>query len=1435
MPLVVCCLKLPFRDTKFWTTITVYSVYVAELKMLTTEKEKQGKRHLIKKTVMLVLLLLCALCLSILCACGKTSNIITPNKEEDSGNSDDSTGHTHNFCEIIDNKYLIEEANCQHGNIYYMFCECGEMAKDTFDDGKKTEHKYEKSQKSSADCENPNVYYMCCADCGEANYDLTFTDGKALGHSYQELPSDNCLLSSANCENAAVYYKSCERCGVKSSETFTYGKPSGNHNYIEVVDKNYLFTEATCENYPVYYKKCSICGASSGFDTGEIFEDTTATKGEHSFHNERTEKKYLKESATCTHGNIYYYSCEYCTTSSKDITNDTFDDWQTVDHDYIENATEETKYSDATCTEPATYYKTCSMCGEKSWETFTYGNALGHNFVEEKSADYIETFATCTQKAVYYKHCTRCDATGETFEGDMLPHTFTRQETTKDTLKSKGNCQTKSVYYCTCANCSAISDTETFEYVYGSHDYQDIVDESNLIQAAECLRGAFYYKKCAVCGERAEENNYSIYTFTTAALGHHFVEYTPAYTYDGLATEATCETPAKYYKKCDRSNCNAYATDEDTFEYGEPLGHNMWDTYHYKATLSDTNYITSECQRDNCSHTETKSLIVPENSNIYNFIFDSSIYQEGTTLYCKIIGYKTFYGDDRDKNLVVPETWSGAEIRYLSISGENNTVETITLNNTMETCHVGSFNALKRVVSNHEASIDVGINVPKCFTCSGTIETYKGHGSPAIEFYDYVEEKTNADYEYVLCKNADGYYISIKKYLGSSELVEIPETIDGYPVKYLAARSFESTTIKKIIVPTCVETAVKPFGNDPSNYYGTMSLERVYMKGQNCPDGWNDIYNGTWQANTRSYLYYYGVKKVGTHKRTSLISFDYIIYNDGTIDKAMIDRVILTESESESASDFYFTQPDAIEGVDVTVIGTNAFKDETLLRNITMSKIVEIKDNAFYGCSNLITATFSEALETIGDYAFYGCNRLTSVMGTATTSSTTGETTVPGSTAGVKSIGNYAFYGCKLAEFTFGDNLVSIGDYAFQYNALAKVVIPDSLESLGEYAFSDNEIQVLDFGSNTKLHTIPKGAFAYNKIIDTKVIDSETVFEIPSSVYTIEAYAFINNEISDLIVNSLNIGDYAFAECTKLTRVRISYNMDNIGKNPFKNCCNLGVIKVSNNSAAPKYMSGYEPDSTSAILNEMNCIYEVATNTIVVGCKNTVFEDFITGIGEDAFNGMGVEYIYIPKTVTSFGAKSLYDIEHIYLESETNTLTETEAKYYGSTLTGIYKIYEATNGIVYAIYKNNDEYTASVVYAKVGGKVQILTYIQIDTWTKAYVTKINDYVFSGQDISEIRLASADNCHYEDTKLAEIGEGAFKNCGTIIVSCWTTSIKTVGKDAFSGTTVSMIRFYEVENGKGFDAVESMGEGNETLTGVSSSWYYSKDDPMPDLFP
>ena len=68
--------------------------------------------------------------------------------------------------------------------------------------------------------------------------------------------------------------------------------------------------------------------------------------------------------------------------------------------------------SEASCTSPATYYYTCSICGEKGPTTYTVGSALAHTFDRQvATSTYLVKTVKCVNEAEYYYSCS-CGAKG---------------------------------------------------------------------------------------------------------------------------------------------------------------------------------------------------------------------------------------------------------------------------------------------------------------------------------------------------------------------------------------------------------------------------------------------------------------------------------------------------------------------------------------------------------------------------------------------------------------------------------------------------------------------------------------------------------------------------------------------------------------------------------------------------------------------------------------------------------------------------------------------------------------------------------------------------------------------------------------------------------------------------------------------------------------
>ena len=105
-----------------------------------------------------------------------------------------------------------------------------------------------------------------------------------------------------------------------------------------------------------------------------------------------------------------------------------------------------------------------------------------------------------------------------------------------------------------------------------------------------------------------------------------------------------------------------------------------------------------------------------------------------------------------------------------------------------------------------------------------------------------------------------------------------------------------------------------------------------------------------------------------------------------------------------------------------------------------------------------------------------------------------------------------------------------------------------------------------------------------------------------------------------------SIGDNAFYGCRSLTSVTIPNPIASIGYNPFSVCSGLTSIVVE--SGNPTYDSR----------NNCNAIIETASNTLIVGCQNTIIPYSVTAIGNYAFYWCtGLTSINIPNSVISIG------------------------------------------------------------------------------------------------------------------------------------------------------------------------------------------------------
>ena len=347
--------------------------------------------------------------------------------------------------------------------------------------------------------------------------------------------------------------------------------------------------------------------------------------------------------------------------------------------------------------------------------------------------------------------------------------------------------------------------------------------------------------------------------------------------------------------------------------------------------------------------------------------------------------------------------------------------------------------------------------------------------------------------------------------------------------------------------------------------------------------------------------------KIGFGNRSSnpLLSANHLILNGTEITNLVIPDGI---TEIKSCA---FTSCSGLSSVtigdSVTKIGGGAFTDCIGLTSVTIGdSVTEIGGGAFSSCSGLSSVTIGDSVTSIGNYAFSRCSGLT-------------EVTIPNS---VTKIDDYAFYGCSgLTSVTIGNSVTSIGERAFyDCSGLTEVTIPNSVTSIGYEAFYYcSGLTSVTIGDSVT--SIGNYAFAYCRGL--------TEVTIPNSVTSIGNYAFrgCSNLTEVNIGNSVtSIGNYAFDNCSGLTEVTIPNSVTSIGYKAFSRCSGLTSINVESENS--KYDSR----------DNCNAIIETETNTLIVGCQNTMIPNSVTEIGGSAFSGCsGLTSVTIPNSVTKIG------------------------------------------------------------------------------------------------------------------------------------------------------------------------------------------------------
>ncbi len=569
----------------------------------------------------------------------------------------------------------------------------------------------------------------------------------------------------------------------------------------------------------------------------------------------------------------------------------------------------------------------------------------------------------------------------------------------------------------------------------------------------------------------------------------------------------------------------------------------------------------------------------------------------------------------------------------------------------------------------------------------------------------------------------------------------------------------------------------------------------------------------------------------------------YAFYNNKELYSVILPRVLEEIGESAFEGCELLENPTFPTGLkkieDAAYYGCSNITEIVLPEGLTMlgsrpsGEEVVWNDDAkgtFSRCTALEKAVVAVDIDYLSDYIFRGCSALDKIY-------------FP---LNLKTIGKGAFTGCTaLEEVTFPATLEVIGERAFSYgNAISKLVIPDAVTSIGEYSFSNQQIANLTIGSG--IEYIPKGAFAYNQLKIVNFPDGLKeigghAFEycgnigsviLPSSVTKIGDYAFDGTSIDNLVIPD-EIETLGMGSCGIPSVLTIGSYVKDIHAKAFK-FDHLYTLRVK--AHMPPNLSDAFPitdeqnDQLTLIVNDEDRVHQYSVNARwkqidnIIADGDSEVEIYLNPDGSSKLSTeIRLQSGLMPASVTKMmvdGPLSENDLlvikenmkalTSLDLSNVTNLTELPESEFEGSLLTEII-LPSNLETIAYRAFRNCQllNLTELPESVKLIGADAFENCPNVNIKTLPTSLEVLGYAaFRGSGIREIvaaeSLSSILRCAFQactlleradlsSFALTEIPDELFFSCKELDEVILPSTVKKIGRIAFSGTAIRNIDF------------------------------------------
>ena len=416
-------------------------------------------------------------------------------------------------------------------------------------------------------------------------------------HKSDHVDTEDCTFSVAPCDD----YSPCTKCGAYSKLGHDWGgwTPNGDKTHTHVCTRDPSHTET--ENCGDFWEAdcttpamCWYCRGTHGeTDPSKHSWDMWESNGDGTHTRICNRERSHTETEDC-----FGVSC-----GETDWCNGCWEIY-TASH----------KFDNSWSSTPDEHWKVCLHCKE------TQNKAL-HSFVEQPDEKHLKSEATCVSVAVYYKACSECGyQLSDTFESgtidvnnhDLNYHDAKAPTCTESGWKAYETCKREGCNYTSYQGLDALD-----------HDWNDWTSNGNRTHTRTCKNDPSHTETedcsgvdcgqtgaCSVCnGEYTAvpaEHEYEPWSYDASehwrSCIHCKASQKSNHSFEDMHSEATCASPAKYYKVC--SDCKYQI---DNYDSGD-IDPNNHDLIHHEAKAATCTEIGWEAY-DTCSRCDYTTYV----------------------------------------------------------------------------------------------------------------------------------------------------------------------------------------------------------------------------------------------------------------------------------------------------------------------------------------------------------------------------------------------------------------------------------------------------------------------------------------------------------------------------------------------------------------------------------------------------------------------------------------------------------------------------------------------------------------------------------------------------------------------------------------------------------------------------------------------------------